>query len=68
MTLQVGDLALAFPAGSSGQSSFKWEDVDVDWEDGQTISVRIVWTTATVTVPPNTPATGFAHHQRDGPG
>ena len=59
MTLQVGDLALAFPAGSSGQSSFKWEDVDVDWEDGQTISVRIVRTTATVTVPPNTPATGL---------
>ena len=59
MTLQVGDLALAFPAGSSGQSSFKWEDVDVGWEDGQTISVRIVWTTATVTVPPNTPATGL---------
>ena len=32
--------------------------MDVDWEDGQTISVRIVPTSATVTVPPNTPATG----------
>ncbi len=58
LTLQVGDLALAFPAGSSGNSSFKWKDVDVDWEDSQTISVRIVPTSATITVPPNTPATG----------
>ena len=48
LTLQVGDLVLAFPTGSSGQSSFKWYDVDVDWEDGQTISVRIVPTSATV--------------------
>ena len=59
MTLQVGDLALAFPAGSSGESRFKWNDVDVDWEDGQTISVHIVPTSATATVPPNTPATGL---------
>ena len=59
MTLQVGDLALAFPAGSSGESRFKWNDVDVDWEDGQTISVRIVPASATATVPPNTPATGL---------
>ena len=58
LTLQVGDLKLPFPAGSSGQSSFKWTDVDVDWEDGQTISVRIVPTSATVTPQPNTPATG----------
>ena len=41
LTLQVGDLRLAFPAGSSGQSSFRWKDVDVDWEDGQTLAVRI---------------------------
>ena len=33
LTLQVGDLKLPFPAGSSGQSSFRWTDVDVDWED-----------------------------------
>ena len=58
LTLQVGDLKLPFPAGSSGQSSFKWTDVDVDWEDGQTISARIVPTSATVTPQPNTPATG----------
>ena len=41
LTLQVGDLKLAFPAGSSGNSVFRWKDVDVDWEDGQTIPVRI---------------------------
>ena len=57
LSLQVGDLALAFPAGSSGQSSFRWTDVDVDWEDGQTISVRIVHTSA-VAARPNSPATG----------
>ena len=58
LTLQVGDLALAFPEGSSGQDRFKWTDVDVDWEDGQTISVRIVPTSAAVAAKPNTPATG----------
>ena len=58
LTLQVGDLTLEFPAGSSGQSSFRWKDVDVDWEDGQTLAVRIVPTTATVAPQPNSPATG----------
>ena len=60
-TLKVGDLTLEFPAGSSGQSSFRWTDVDVDWEDGQTISVRIVPTSATaeVTPQPNSLATGL---------
>ena len=57
LTLQVGDLALPFPAGSSGQDSFKWTGVDVDWEDGQTISVRII-STAAVDARPNSPATG----------
>ena len=45
-TLQVGDLTLEFPEESSGESSFKWTDVDVDWEDGQTIPVSIVQTSA----------------------
>ena len=58
MTLQVGDLALAFPAGSSGESRFKWNDVDVDWEDGQTVSARIVQTSALAEPTPNTSATG----------
>ena len=58
MTLQVGDLALAFPAGSSGESSFKWPDVDVDWEDGQTLPVRIVPRSSLAEPPANTRATG----------
>ena len=35
-----------FRRESSGESSFKWTDVDVDWEDGQTIPVSIVQTSA----------------------
>ena len=57
-TLQVGDLSLEFPAGSSGSSSFKWHDVDVDWEDGQLIRVRIVLTSEIDVPQANTPATG----------
>ena len=57
-TLKVGDLTLEFPPGSSGNGSFKWTDVDVDWEDGQTISVSIVLTSALQTSASNTPATG----------
>ena len=59
MTLQVGDLVLEFPAGSSGNGSFKWTEIDVDWEDGQTIAVRIVPTSTLAEPTPNTPATGL---------
>ena len=41
-TLLVDDLALAFPSGSSGQLSFKWQEVDLDWTDGQIVHVRVV--------------------------
>ena len=57
-TLQVGGLSLEFPEGSSGDSNFKWNDVDVDWEDGQLIRVRIVPTAENDAQPANTPATG----------
>ena len=57
-TLIVGDLTLEFPAGSSGEQSFKWTGVDLDWEDGQTVAVRIVPTTPAEPTP-NTPATGL---------
>ncbi len=40
-TLQVGDLTLEFPAGSSESSNVSWDDVDVDWEIGETLLVRI---------------------------
>ena len=57
-TLQVGGLSLEFPADSSGASSFKWNDVDVHWEDGQVIHVRIVPTAESDAPLANTPATG----------
>ena len=57
-TLQVGVLSLEFPSGGSGDSSFKWNDVDVDWEDGQLVRVRIVLTSEVVAPETNTPATG----------
>ena len=58
-TLQVGGLSLEFPEGSSGDSNFKWNDVDVDWEDGQLIRVRIVLTAdSEAQQTNNTPASG----------
>ena len=56
LTLLVGDVALAL---QGGDATFTWEDVDVDWEDGQTLTVRIVrdWTSAVVAL--NSPATGL---------
>ena len=57
-TLQVGGLSLEFPADSSGDSNFKWNDVDVHWADGQLIRVRIVPTAESDAQPANTPATG----------
>ena len=45
MTLRFGDVSIPFPPGSSG-SGFTWSDVDLDWEDGETLAVRIVRTAA----------------------
>ena len=59
MTLEAGDLSLPFPAGSSGNGSFKWTNLDVDWQDGETIAVRIVPAPAPVIVTTNTPPTGL---------
>ena len=59
LTLIVGDLQLEFPPGSSGNGSFKWTDLDLDWQDGETIAVSIVPTsTLTETTVPNTAAAG----------
>ena len=55
LTLQIGDVSLTLQAGDS---NFSWSDLDVDWEDGETISVRIVQTPAPVEPAANTPATG----------
>ena len=57
--LIVGDLTLAFPEGSSGDASFKWTNVGIDWTDGQTIAVSIVPKTTTTEPTPNTAATGL---------
>ena len=55
LTLQVGDVALAL---QPGDATYSWEDVDVDWEDGQTLTARIVHARASTVVVPNSPATG----------
>ena len=41
MTLHVGDLSVAFPADSGGDSSFRIENVDVSWTDGETLAARV---------------------------
>ena len=41
VTLHLDDFALAFPEESSGNSSFDWDGVDLDWSDGQTVAVRL---------------------------
>ncbi len=57
-TLHVGGLSLEFPADSSGESNFQWNDVNVQWEDGQVIHARIVPTAEIDAPQANTPATG----------
>ena len=42
LTLAAGNVKLTFPDGTSGNSSFTWNDVDVDWTDGQIFEARLV--------------------------
>ena len=43
MTLQVGDVVLAFPEGSAGNQGFTWTDVDKPgWKDGETVTAQLV--------------------------
>ena len=43
MTLQVGDVVLAFPEGSAGNQGFTWTDVDKPgWSDGETVTAQLV--------------------------
>ena len=58
VTLQVGDLTLAFPSGSSRESGFQMERCGRRLERRSDVSVRIVLTSATVAPQSNTPATG----------
>ena len=55
LTLEVGNLRLPL---QPGDINYTWQDVDVDWEDGQTIAVRIIPTSALVEPTSNSPATG----------
>ena len=52
--LQVGHLTLSFDENTSGNSSFTWDNVTVDWEAGQTLAARIVPGSET-----DSPATGL---------
>ena len=42
LTVAAGNVKLAFPENTSGDSSFSWNNVDVDWSDGQTFEARLV--------------------------
>ena len=42
LTLAAGNVKLRFPEGTSGDSSFTWNNVEVDWTDGQTFESRLV--------------------------
>ena len=38
----MGHLTFSFAENTSGNSSFTWDDVDVDWQQGQTLAARIL--------------------------
>ena len=40
--LQVGDFSVAFTENDSGNNSFTWDDVDVDWEQGDVLPAQII--------------------------
>ena len=40
--LQLDDVSLAFPEGSSGAPNFTFRNVDISWTDGQVVAVSIV--------------------------
>ena len=42
LTLAAGSVKLKFPESRSGDSSFTWENVAVDWADEQTFEARLV--------------------------
>ena len=42
LRLKGAHLNMPFPAGRSGDASFTWENIDVDWSDGDTFDVELV--------------------------
>ncbi len=42
LTLKAQGVDLPFPNGSSGDSSFTWNDIDINWTDDQTFEAHLV--------------------------
>ena len=42
LKLKAGNLDWTIPPGQSGESSFTWDNVDVDWSDGDAFDARLV--------------------------
>ena len=58
LVLYIGELELPFADASGRFSNFTWDGVDVDWEGGQTLAVRIARPGQVPEPVENTPATG----------
>ena len=58
LTLHLGDVALAFPQGSSGESTIRWRPIRLSWRNGQTVAVRLT-RTSQAPEPVNTSPTGL---------
>ncbi len=58
LTLHLGDVALAFPQGSSGETIIRWRPIRLSWRNGQTVAVRLT-RTSQAPEPVNTSPTGL---------
>ena len=58
LTLHLGDVALAFPQGSSGESMIRWRPIRLSWRNGQTVAMRVT-RTSQAPEPVNTSPTGL---------
>ena len=53
LRVKAANLNLAFPQGQSGESSFTWDNVDVDWSDNDTFEAHLVRGEAAATPAPD---------------
>ena len=53
LRVKAAKLNLAFPQGQSGESSFTWDNVDVDWSDNDTFEAHLVRGEAAATPAPD---------------
>ena len=58
LTLHLDDVALAFPQGSSGESTIRWRPIRLSWKNGQTVAARLS-RTSQAPEPVNTSPTGL---------